>query len=149
MSQITPDLRPARFRPGNILCCPPDGRLGRLQPALRDAVYLAVPVLMIIIRSEQLPAFETAARDAFEDRIVRQMAFEDEDEARTLVRLAVRKCLGYGIDVKADIEEFLGLMVRYSPDFETGMPWAMAVLESNDLSGNVKMRILLRKLGGR
>jgi hypothetical protein len=104
---------------------------------------------MLIIRSEQLRAFEEVTRIAFEDRMVDQLAFEDEAAARALVRLAVQKCLVYGIDMKADIEEFLGLMVTYGPDFELEMPWALAALGSNELPGAAKMRILLRKLGGR
>jgi hypothetical protein len=109
---------------------------------------------MLMIRDEQLGVFEAAARQAFEHRMVLRLVHDapaprDESAARDLVRLAVRKCLGYGIDMVADIQQFLRLMVTHSPDFETRpeMAWALALLERPDLPGTAKTKILLKRLG--
>jgi hypothetical protein len=104
---------------------------------------------MLTIRDEQFKVFEAAARKAFEDRMAFLLMLSDESAARELVRLAVRKCLSYGIDTESDIELFLRLMVKYSPDFETRpeMAWALAVLGQADLPGGAKTRILVTRLG--
>jgi hypothetical protein len=104
---------------------------------------------MLVIRDEQMRALEAAARSRFEDLMVLRLALPDESAARDLVRLGVRKCLGYGIDAEGDMEQILRLMVKYSPEFETRpeMAWALAVLGQADLPGAVKTRILWKKLG--
>jgi hypothetical protein len=110
---------------------------------------LRAGLIMLTIRDEQFKVFEAAARKAFEDRMVFLLMLSDESAARELVRLAVRKCLSYGIDTEADMELFLRLMVKYSPDFETRpeMAWALALLEQADLPGGAKTRILMKRLG--
>jgi hypothetical protein len=104
---------------------------------------------MLVIRDEQMRALEAAVRKRFEDPMVLRLALPDESAAREPVRLGVRKCLDYGIDVEGDMEQILRLMVKDSPEFETRpeMAWALAVLGQADLPGVVKTRILWKKLG--
>jgi hypothetical protein len=106
---------------------------------------------MLVIRDEQMRVFEAAARKRFEDRMMLRLALPDESEARDVVRLAVCKCLGYGIDVERDMEDFLVFMVEYSPDFEMQpeMAWARTILGRTDLPGTAKIRIIQKRLGNR
>lgn len=103
---------------------------------------------MLIIREAQMRAFEAAMRQAFEDRMVLDLAMPDESAARQLIRYGIEKCLGYGIDIEADMQLFLQLMATRSPDFEQepGMSWALGMLRQPDLSGSAKASTLFKRL---
>ena len=87
-------------------------------------------------------------RRTFEDRMVLALALPDESAARRLIRYGIEKCLGYGIDIEADIQLFLELMARHSPDFELepDMSWALELLRQPDLPGSAKARTLFKRL---
>lgn len=117
----------------------------------------------MIIRRDQMRAFEAAMKTAFEDRMVAHMARhyprqyaaytaggDDDNGARDLVRRAVAKAAGIGAKTEGNIQQMLEIMLETSPDFdaEESMAWARGILNDDTLSGGTRIRLVHQKLPG-
>lgn len=97
---------------------------------------------MLVIRREQLAAFRMAARNAFEDTMVRHLAafspalFKAVGEAplRTTVTQGMARAAAYGFDQRGPVRLYLELMLLLGSRFDTDpqYPWAAAILADRD-----------------
>lgn len=117
----------------------------------------------MIIRREQIRAFEAYMKASFEDRMVAHMAENfprqyaactrdepDDTGARELVRRAVAKATALGAKTEGNIQQMLEIMLETSPDFEQeeSMGWARAILDDDTLAGGTRIRLVHEKLPG-
>src|SRR5689334_19056010 len=116
---------------------------------------------MLTIRKEQMKALAAYMQQAFEDRVLKQMATEypqqfklisaeepSDSKARAVVRDGVARAAGYGITAEADVERYIALMFAVDPQFETWpkMKWAVAILNDAGISGNGRMELIHQQL---
>lgn len=118
----------------------------------------------MIIRRDQIRAFEAYMRAAFEDRMVAHMRAhyperygalsrggEDETGARDLVRLAVEKATRIGARREGSIQQLLEIMLETRPDFDEdiAMAWARAILDDDTMGGGTRIQLVHQKLRAR
>ena len=117
----------------------------------------------MIIRREQMRAFEAYMRQSFEDRMVAHMRddypveyarhtgdSERDEGAHELVRLAVERAGRVGATTEGAIQQYLEIMLDSSPDFESeeAMRWAREILADGTLAGATRIQLIHRKVSG-
>lgn len=109
---------------------------------------------MLIVRQEQLEAFETVARERFaREMLARTLAARpelDRGAAAALVETAIARACRYGLEDEADIEAFVDLCRERGVAFEeaSGMEPLAALLARPDLPGELKMALAAQMLDG-
>lgn len=94
--------------------------------------------IVITLRKDQMDAFENASRREFEDQIVadirgslaEQFNSLGEAEVRRLIRLGVNQSARYGIVGNFDVQRYIYLMLKLTPDFDknAATAWARPIL---------------------
>jgi hypothetical protein len=101
---------------------------------------------VLVIRQEQMRAFEVAQRQRFEDGMIAHLttrfagspAVADKEELRALIREGLQLASKYGIVVQYDLRRFLEFRTEYGSQFQT-IPWIARILNDSTLSGCGKM----------
>src|SRR5712671_4670332 len=101
---------------------------------------------MLMIRKEQMRAFEENLLRQFEWQMVRylrssfaaQVGPMSDEELSFFIRRGITKSEQYGIANSGDISRYVGYMVTYGPDFDTA-PWAANILSTPRINGTQKM----------
>jgi hypothetical protein len=102
---------------------------------------------LLVIRAEQMSAFEAALREQLEKRLLARLAREyswSSEELRALIRRGVHKAEQYGIVGEQEVAALLGWMVEEGEHFDTDpqRPVAREILADGDLPEAVKVRML-------
>lgn len=115
----------------------------------------------MIIRREQLRAFEAYMAASFEDRMVAHVkagyprqyaayAQEGEGDAgvRRLVQHAIERSIALGARRESSIQQMLEIMLETSPDFESNpsMDWIREIFADPMLSGGTRILLAHQKL---
>ena len=98
---------------------------------------------MLILRREQIQAFEDFLLKQFEDRTLAhlreffpdQCNALDEPQLREGIRSGIRRAEGYGFSSKRDLCKYLNLMFTFGRVFDTDpeLPWAAKILNLQGL----------------
>jgi hypothetical protein len=96
---------------------------------------------MLKIREEQLKAFESAAMQRLEDRMVAHLhelapqhcAAMGEANLRKVVKTGIKRAEKYGLTFKGPVRFYLDLMIMLGSDFDTDpqYPWAAELLNGS------------------
>jgi len=115
----------------------------------------------MIIRRDQIRAFEAYMKQSFEDRMVAHMAqryprqYEkytsgglDDTGARDLVRRAIEKASAIQARREGSIQQMLEIMLETSPEFERddATAWTREILADNALAGGTRILLVHQKL---
>ena len=115
----------------------------------------------MIIRRDQMRAFESYMKASFEDRMVAHMRRgyprqyaelnreEDGDEgARRLVRRAVEKAAALGARRESSIQQLLEIMLETTAEFELepSMAWVRSIFDDQTLAGGTRILLAHQKL---
>jgi len=115
----------------------------------------------MIIRRDQIRAFEAYMKASFEDRMVAHIksAYPDRYEeytrggdgdagVRRVIQRAVDRAIALGARREGSIQQLLEIMVETSPDFESdpAMAWARQILEDQMLAGGTRILLAREKL---
>ncbi len=96
---------------------------------------------MLQIRTAQMEAFEAAAWDQFEHRLVEWLLLEIPalgDDASEQVKAGLRKCREYGFETERQIGEYMYLRITYGDGFDD-QPWIAETLRSANLDPDAKI----------
>ena len=95
---------------------------------------------MLTLRKEQVAAFESVGKKAFEDRMLAHLhrVFPDQSKSlveaklRELIQYGTKRAATYGIISERDVGRYIDLMILYSRDFDKdpALPWAQSVLQN-------------------
>lgn len=102
---------------------------------------------MIILRKEQLEAFDKAALDDFikrayhhiKDNIHNKYESLGSRKVKESVLTAIANAKEYDINKEYDVLRFINFMYVFGFDFDENIPWAAAVLNNKRLDGTAKM----------
>lgn len=108
---------------------------------------------MLTIRPEQMASFNAEARQRFEgwllehvhtwwpDRVAR---IGDDSKLRLVLREAVARATGFGIESSANLARYVNLVMLLGPGFpdDSRIPWAGGILRAEALAENHKLRVL-------
>ena len=107
---------------------------------------------MLIIRKEQMAAFEGEARRGFEERMLAHLRkyFPErcsemgEDGVRDSIREAIQRTGKLGLALEYDIERYLNHMFALGLDFDTNpaYPWVKEVLSDPEIHSSALMDVL-------
>jgi hypothetical protein len=105
---------------------------------------------LLVIRAEQMAAFEGELRELSEERLLVRFAGKfgmSDEERRALVRRGVRKAEQYGITSDAEVATFIEWMVKEGEEFDTDpqRPIAGEILRDGGLPASVKLWTLAER----
>lgn len=113
----------------------------------------------MIIRDEQIAVLNKYVENKFKedviayllDRYPEQGAILGPDGLKELVDSGLRRAKKYGIKIKRDAADFLGILVTNGKDFEIlqSNRWASEILENPNLAGGTKILQLETQLDTR
>jgi hypothetical protein len=105
---------------------------------------------MLVIRKEQIAAFEASLRERFESRMADHLTtyFPLESgrlgpELRAFIRRNIDKAFQYGIDAEHDVCIYLDLAMAYGAQFDEVLPWSRNILNDPALGAPAKIERLL------
>jgi len=105
----------------------------------------------MIVRKQQVSAFQQSALEAYEDRVSQHLEvcfpkwFEDMGAhgARGFIREGIATAGEYGITEERDVCKFIDLMVVFGKEFARAQPWASSILKNPRYEdGSVRLEIL-------
>jgi hypothetical protein len=106
----------------------------------------------VVLRKDQIVAFERAAAYQFLDRAVDELRQDWPEECARLspetlrerVKTGMVKAGRYGIRMEDDILKYLNLSMLWSENFDASpeTPWAGEILNRRDLAGSEKIHLL-------
>ena len=110
--------------------------------------------MLFVIRKEHREAFEQAARESCEERLiahaervwpkrVRQLGAE---RTEAFVRAGIRRAAEYELARERDIARFIDLMFALGPRFDRRVRWARGILQSGVLRPHEKVERLCARL---
>lgn len=104
---------------------------------------------MLILRKEQLEAFEAAQRQAFYRDVLKRTREEQpelcstrtDDANLALIEWAAEKAPALGLIQRADIERYARFVLQHGQDYEAqeSCAWAVAILNDVELIGVQKL----------
>jgi hypothetical protein len=101
----------------------------------------------MIIRAEQMEVFSAACRINFENAMVRHVTETwpeiagrlGRERVQTIVHDGIERAQGYGITGERGVSQFIDILFRLSPTFDTSLSWAPTILTDQALSATEKM----------
>ena len=107
---------------------------------------------MFVVRKDQMAVLSEYIQREFEDRTAESLrklypekvVAMGDGKLRELIRAGVKKAASYGIQAESDVQRYVELMVKFSPDFDTNAAtsWAGEILGLRSIDGPRKMRRL-------
>jgi len=107
---------------------------------------------MLIIRKEQVGAFNKAMLERFENLMVDHLAmyFPDqcekmgEESVREAILYGMERAKTYGIIIEQDISMYLNLMFTFGRDFDkdSALTWMAEILNNENLGASSRMKVL-------
>lgn len=104
---------------------------------------------MFVLRPEHLEAFAQSYRDAFEDRMVREVdqrfpsKFDEmgEEAVRAQIRAGVDRSLKYGISAPPHVARFIRFTFALGANFDTARrtAWARPILEDDSVPPGARL----------
>lgn len=111
---------------------------------------------MLIIRPEQVAAFEAPMRDRFEQRMIAhlrtrfhaRLESKTDDQLLPVIRVGIAQANNYGVTREYDVRRYLEYFIHYGDGFDK-LDWAWPILvppgkgtrKMNDLDGVVAFRV--------
>ena len=109
---------------------------------------------MLVIRAEQICAFESAARGRLEDDAADRLRLHWTSKCESMgtaalydaVRDGIERATSYGVDFRSGIFRFLNVIFLLGPDFDRGEQgqWARQILSDEALAPALKIDLLVR-----